>query len=324
MNSKSTRRKTQEEFENEINKILGDAYVVLGEYTNTKTKIEMLHKTCNNTFFKLPKDALRGSGCPFCYGARPALYNEQWVKDNTPLPYHYINGYTGMTSKCNFYCDNCQKIFQQSPSRLIVQGIYGCSCSPTKKKTHNEFLNELGENCLNEYEIMNEYINYDTKMQMRHKTCGTMFDITPDKFVLRYNKKYCPVCYYKKSRGEIDISIFLTKNQISYQTNFTFSDFKLKLFDFYLPDYNICIEYDGEQHFKPIDYFGGVEAFVDTQRRDREKDAYCIRNNIKLFRIPYWDKNKLETILQKIIIEDDINTIDKYLVTENQYDKGVI
>ena len=75
-------------------------------------------------------------------------------------------------------------------------------------------------------------------------------------------------------------------------------------FDFYLPDYNIAIECQGIQHFKPIDYFGGIQRFNKTSKMDKIKKKLCNKNNIKLFYysnifeinyidIIYLDKNKL-------------------------------
>jgi hypothetical protein len=64
-----------------------------------------------------------------------------------------------------------------------------------------------------------------------------------------------------------------------------------------LPDYNICIEYDGIQHFESVDYFGGELGFINTQMRDNIKNEYCKNNNIKLIRIPYWDYENIDQIL---------------------------
>ena len=58
-------------------------------------------------------------------------------------------------------------------------------------------------------------------------------------------------------------------------------------FDFYLPDYNCCIEYDGRQHFQAIEYWGGEEVFQLTQFHDQIKNDYCKENNIRLIRIKY-------------------------------------
>ena len=58
-------------------------------------------------------------------------------------------------------------------------------------------------------------------------------------------------------------------------------------FDFYLPDYNMCIEYDGIQHFEPTECFGGEKRFLETQQNDLIKTRYCEQNDIILLRIRY-------------------------------------
>lgn len=72
-------------------------------------------------------------------------------------------------------------------------------------------------------------------------------------------------------------------------------------FDFYLPELNICIEYDGEQHFKENRHFGGKEYLEKTKYHDQIKNEYCKNNNIKLIRIKYCDniKEKLLGIIPK-------------------------
>ena len=73
-------------------------------------------------------------------------------------------------------------------------------------------------------------------------------------------------------------------------------------FDFYLHNYNICIEYDGEQHYKEKFSFHDKNNFYDTILHDAIKNSYCEDNKIKLIRIPYWEFKNIETILtQKII-----------------------
>lgn len=311
------KRLTQEEFEKRVLEKLGCEYEPLGEYVNKNTNVLMFHYKCGNAFYKRPHDIFqKGSGCPYCNGSKYKTYNEQWVIDNTPKPYSYISGYKGIATKCLFHCDKCNTDFLQYPSRLIKEGIYGCKCSRTKKKSHKDFLQELGENCLQEYEILDTYINTDTKIRIKHIPCGTVFEITPERFLHRYYKKYCPICYYKKSKGEIKITSFLEKNKIKYYKEFNFLQLPKKKFDFYLPEYNMCIEYDGQQHFKPISFFGGEAAFQETQRRDLDKNLFCINNNILLIRIPYLDINNIEQILNDILIEESSTTIEKYLVTK--------
>ena len=97
----------------------------------------------------------------------------------------------------------------------------------------------------------------------------------------------CPIC--KSSKGENEIFKILTEKNIRFEHHLKLENSKLE-FDFYLSELNIAIEYDGVQHFKPVNHFGGISTFKDQQRRDREKDKYCIDNGIKLIRIPYTEK----------------------------------
>ena len=311
------KKKTHEEFLIDVKNKLGNDYEVLSQYTNAHGKVLMKHYTCGNTFEKNIHDIItKGSGCPYCNGARPALYNEQWVHNHTPLPYHYVKGYKSMKEKCIFHCDKCGIDFEQSPSKLINQHLYGCNCQSTKKITNEQFLERLGSECLNEYEILEKYINIDTKISFKHKPCGCIFKLEPDKFLNRYNKKYCPICYYKKSHGEILIHKFLEQNNYEYQKEFSFPDLKNLRFDFYLPDKNIIFEYDGEQHFYPIEFFGGEEVLKFTQERDQLKNKYCIENQIQLFRIPYTEIENINKILHEILKEKSSTTIEKFLVKE--------
>ena len=97
------------------------------------------------------------------------------------------------------------------------------------------------------------------------------------------------------SKYENYIMEYLKKGKISFVKEKTFQDLKHGLFrfDFYLSDYRgraIIIEVDGEQHFKPI---YGRQAFLKGQEHDRQKNSYCLANNIELYRIPYWHLAKL-------------------------------
>lgn len=311
------KRKSQEEFENDVLIKLGPDYKVMGAYPGAHGKVELKHFTCGNIFFKNVHDIIsKGSGCPYCNGNRNALYTEDWVKNNTPKSYKYIQGYQKMTVPCEFYCENCKSNFFQQPQRLINQHIFGCNCQKNKKKTHEQFLEELGIECLQEYDFLEEYCGADTKIKIQHKACNTIFEISPYKFIHKHNKKYCPICYYKKSSGEILINDFLNKNQIEYCKEFIFPNLNDKRFDFYLPELNMCIEYDGEQHFFPNEFFGGEQGLIETQRRDKEKNIFCLENNIILIRIPYNEKENIHQILNDIIKEKSSTTIEKFQITE--------
>jgi len=101
------------------------------------------------------------------------------------------------------------------------------------------------------------------------------------------------------------IEKILQNLNISYIKEKIFNDCKDNKnlrFDFYLPDYNICIEYDGEQHFKEIPYWGGEIGLKNRQNKDKIKNEYCKNNNIHLIRFSYLEKEQIneEYIFSKI------------------------
>lgn len=113
-----------------------------------------------------------------------------------------------------------------------------------------------------------------------------------------------------QSAGEKKISGFLRSERVDFKREYYFRGLynttktHLLFFDFYLPDYNLCIEYDGEQHFS--------ENKPQRQREnDFLKNAYCTKNNIHLLRISYRDFNNIESLICKKI--DSISPIDKFM-----------
>jgi hypothetical protein len=119
----------------------------------------------------------------------------------------------------------------------------------------------------------------------------------------------CPTC--KKSKGEMKIERWLINKGIKYLPQASFPGCKGKKyplrFDFFLPDLNICIECDGNQHFEPTQYFiadenNAIAKFKEIQLYDRIKNEFCISRGIKLIRIRY-DKLKYnhDKVLEKIL-----------------------
>jgi hypothetical protein len=103
----------------------------------------------------------------------------------------------------------------------------------------------------------------------------------------------CPRC--KESKGEIEVRKWLESKNINFEKEKTFDGCfgKKKLrFDFYLPEYNTCIEFDGAQHFKIIEQFGGEKEFERNKSNDYIKTKYCLDNNIPLIRLNYKDLDR--------------------------------
>ena len=112
----------------------------------------------------------------------------------------------------------------------------------------------------------------------------------------------CPIC--KESKGEREIRKFLDDNGVKYINQHRFKDCKYKKplpFDFYLPDYNICIEFDGRQHFELIKNWGGADALKEIQIKDKIKTQYCDINKIILVRIKYTEIKECNNILLSLV-----------------------
>ena len=123
--------------------------------------------------------------------------------------------------------------------------------------------------------------------------CGKEVDRISDSLV-QGDTLSCGHC--NRSIGSIKIEQLLKENNIQYEMEKTFPDLKGKndmpfRFDFYLPEYNRLIEFDGIQHYKERDIFS--DSLKTVQERDSIKNQYCINNNIPLVRIPYWRLEKL-------------------------------
>ena len=118
----------------------------------------------------------------------------------------------------------------------------------------------------------------------------------------------CPIC--KESQGEKKVRLYLECNNSIFDTQKFFNDCKNinpLPFDFYLPKYNLCVEYDGIQHFEKREFFGGINGFNKLIKNDQIKNSFCKKNNIDLLRIPYYDYNNIEKILKNKLKEYEIN-----------------
>ena len=118
------------------------------------------------------------------------------------------------------------------------------------------------------------------------------------------NSAKCPECNLNESAGENYIKNHLLFSKISFEEQKKYSDLRNKnplSYDFFLPKYNLCIEFDGEQHYKPLKIFGGKKKFFSQIKNDIKKNLFCFRNKINLLRIPYFEFSNIETLINQAI-----------------------
>ena len=148
-----------------------------------------------------------------------------------------------------------------------------------------------------------EYINSNTPLAYickYHIEVGIQYMALSNAY-----KQHCPFCNIIK--GEDKIYNYLSEHNIQYARHKSYDDLRgLKggklSYDFYLPNFNLLIEYQGEQHERPIDIFGGEEQFKIQQEHDKRKREYAQNHYIKLLEIWYYDFKNIEYILNSELL----------------------
>ena len=295
-------KKTTEEFKREMKEI-NKNIEILGEHINDKTKIKCRCKIDGYEWEATPSNLLSGKGCPKCYENIKKLTHEEFINRMKEINNNIevLEEYTDNKTKIKCRCKKDGYEWEVIPNSLL-RGI-GCpKCAGKNKKTTKDFKQEIKE--INDnIEILGEYVNARTKIKCKCKIDGYEWETRPDNLL---GGKGCPKC--NESKGEKRIGKYLDSKNIEYKSQYKFNDCRSKFklpFDFYIPNLNIAIEYDGEYHYMIINigkndtYERAFNRFVEGKIRDTIKTIYCKENNIKLIRIPYTEYDNIEKILEK-------------------------
>lgn len=284
------RKKTHEEYVIQVEKI-NPSVKVIDTYIDAKTPIKHCCLIDGYEWYIRPNDILSGYGCPVCGGKIKLTQNDfinkmKKINNNIEIIGQYINYSTHIRCKCKI--DNYE--WSALPSNLL-QGK-GCPmCGGTKQKSHQEYVTDVFKVNKN-IVVVGIYVNAKTPILHKCLIDGHEWYAKPNNIL---NGKGCPKC--NESYGEKEISNYLMDCQIIFDKQHIFDKCRNKKplpFDFYLPDYNVCIEYDGIQHFESVEIFGGEDALKKQQYNDSIKNNYCLLNDINLIRIRYDQDIKTE------------------------------
>lgn len=288
------KQKTHEEYVAEV-AIKNPNIEVVDKYVNAKTPILHRCKIDGHEWMASPTNILSGKGCPECANKNRAdkngISHDEYVRilhiknPNIEVVGIYVNARTPVLHRCKI--DN----YEWMPIPDKVLSGQGCpKCAGNLKKTHAEYVYEVS--LINpDIEVVGRYINAKTPILHKCLIDCHIWNARPNDILMG---KGCPSCI--ESKGEKTIRLWLNSHNISYISQNLFDNCKNKRvlpFDFYLPEYNCCIEYDGEQHFKPVDFANKGIEWANKQLEIRKKcdvikNQYCVDNNIKLLRIPYF------------------------------------
>lgn len=311
------RTKTHEQFMQELHEVNPHAnnIQVLGTYVKGKTKLKVRCKVCGHEWETIPNNLLQGHGCPKC-GKKQSIQkqtktHDQFIKELQEInpDIEVLGTYVNNSTKILCKCKVCGHIWEVVPNSLLRgSGCPKCGIKIITQKnteTYEEFMEKFNTKNTHakDIEILGTYVNSQTKILCRCRKDEYEWETRPASLLQGYG---CPKCSI--SKGEKRVAQYLQDNNISYISQYKFNDCRFKLplpFDFYLPQYNTCIEYDGDFHYKIIKNLGGVDGLIDTKIRDTVKNIYCENNNITLIRIPYWDYDNIEKILDAVIKQEE-------------------
>lgn len=290
-----SRKKTHEEYVGELFRKNSNIEVI-EQYINNGTPILHKCRLDGYTWAVRPGCLLKGQGCPRCSGNAKRTH-EQYVEDltlanpNIEVVDRYINTDTAIIHRCKI----CEHVWRVKPNHILSgHGCPRCAAQSngnSKRKSVEHYLTDL-LNINTNIELIGDYINNITPILHKCQKCDYEWLVSPQ-HTLR--GQGCPRC--NESHGERRVRQWLEQHQMTFIFQQKFKDCKdiLELpFDFYLPYQNICIEYQGKQHYECVN-FGGIDdnralqKFKIVQLHDQIKRDYCLSKNIQLLCIPYWE-----------------------------------
>lgn len=212
------------------------------------------------------------------------LLSDSYINAKSDLKIQCDKGHIFLMSfsefKSGHRCPDCSKERVANSKRL--------SYSYVKKQIESEIGYIL---------LSTNYINCNQKLLIKCPE-GHIFEKTYDKF---RSGQRCPIC--AESKGELKSRQYFELLNTNFETQYSFDDCKniepLR-FDFAVfhdierTKLAFLYEYDGEYHYQPID---GQKKLKYQQKLDNIKNQYCLKNNIPLLRIPYWNFDNIENIL---------------------------
>ena len=291
--------KTTKEIQEKISSKFSNLQL-LEEYKGANEKILIKCLDCGYEWKAVPRSVITSKhGCPKCgvLKAKREIAKNKFLNKLDTLKWEFIEykDYTDVTVKCK----ECGHIRHTTSDNILKFGCKICSsikANEPRKLTTEEFINRAKQIHGNRYDYhLVNYVNYKTPVKIICSKHGEFLQ-NPNKHLAGHN---CPHC--KESYGEEIVRLALLDNNIPFVQEKTIREVlnverPIKV-DFYI-DYNdktSIIEINGEQHYFPVEHFGGELKYNKQVVRDKKLQEYCYDKGINLYIIKY-DDNKIEKI----------------------------
>lgn len=313
------RKLTQETVKGRI-KNVNDNFELVGEYKGSSSRTPTLLR-CKKHDFVFPQNMSSffsgKNGCPYCKSetlsaklsaprkTRDRIVTHEEFIEKVSTPENLVKYDFSKT----FWTNNDTKIIitcKKHGDFLITPKIFirGCGCQKCAAEARIKASSDTLEDFIRkakikhgdfyDYALVN-YVNSKTEVSIICPKHGVFLQ-QPRKHLFGHG---CPQC--SKSHGANRILKFLNENNVKAIPEYIFKDCKDKQplpFDFYLPEYNVCIEYQGRQHFEEVEAWSNRGGLSYVQRHDQIKLDYCKNNKITLIIIPHQDSKFINQILE--------------------------
>lgn len=281
------------------------------EYINLTTKVYIICPI-HGGFWQRPKDHLSGQGCKQCFYEKSqkeqSLTKETFIEKAQAIhgdkydysKVKYVNNHT----KVCIICPEHGEFWQLPNNHIKGRGCRLCglqSVSIKMSSNKDEFIKKAKKVHGDKY----DYSLVEYKPEAKIAIICPIHGVFNQRVSSHLLGNGCPTC--NDSKGERVIFDYLKRNNIGFisqykiPNEYLFCDNKMLYVDFYIPNKNIFIEYNGEQHYSPYKHFGGVTRYKKQKARDESLRQYCIKHNINLIEISYKDFDKIELILNNEI-----------------------
>lgn len=210
------KKKTNEEFIEELKNKFNGEFISQENYKGNKIKIKFLHTTCNRIFLATPDNLLHNGKCAKCSSEARSAFIIRFNKDTKSLTedevrnriynstngeYELIGEYINSTVPFEVLHKKCNTVFTTYLNNFLrPNGLHSnrCRCETNNMgliRNYEQFIKEfnLQENS-NEYNIVGEYTNYTTKIELLHKKCNKIWSVTPSDFLRGSRCFYCHRC----------------------------------------------------------------------------------------------------------------------------------
>lgn len=306
------------QFIQEAKAIYGDKYDYSKvEYKGNKVKVCITCPT-HGKFWVVPTNHVskhNKCGCPKCSkkgsGENGKLTLEEFIErakkvHGDKYDYSKVN-YVNNSTKVCIICPIHGEFWQTPNSHLHGKGCRKCGVEYLKNKfigSTEGFIEKAKKVHGNKYDYSKvKYKGAKEKVCIICPVHGEFWQAPTNHLA----GSGCLLC--NRTKNENIIGDYLNNNNIFFEREKRFKWLGNQRIDYFLPYFNVGIEYQGEQHFHPVKHFGGEKRYKDQLERDARKKKLCEEHNIKLFYISFYKYASSNVYRNMEELIEDINNI---------------